>query len=198
MKALRIIGKSPYYTNTYMLFDQKGHSVVFDPAADSEQYIEAALKENASIDAVFLTHGHFDHTYGLVSLLEKTNACLYASKLDLKGTELFPVTASDYEPEDDSEIRVGELTIKCWHTPGHSEGSFCYLCQNLFITGDTLFAASIGRTDLPFGDLAKMEASLNKIKSLPIPPDVYVLPGHGDLSELGHELKYNPYITGLC
>ena len=86
------------------------------------------------------------------------------------------------------------MTFTVWHTPGHTPGSVCLLCENYLFTGDTLFAGSIGRTDLPGGSTRQINASLRKLAGLPIPADAQVLPGHGEMSTFGAELNNNWYL----
>ena len=86
------------------------------------------------------------------------------------------------------------MSFTVWHTPGHTPGSVCLLCEHYLFTGDTLFAGSVGRTDLPGGSSRQLSESLKKLAGLPIPADAQVLPGHGELSTFGEELKNNWYL----
>ena len=106
--------------------------------------------------------------------------------------------AADSGYEEGGVVRVDEMEFTVWHTPGHTPGSVCLLCGGYLFTGDTLFAGSIGRTDLPGGSSRQMEDSLRKLAGLPIPEGAQVLPGHGDLSTFGEELKHNWYIKSAC
>ena len=100
--------------------------------------------------------------------------------------------------ELDDVVKVDEMEFTAWHTPGHTPGSVCLLCGQYLFTGDTLFAGSVGRTDLPGGSTRQMNESLRKLAGLPIPEQAQVLPGHGDLSTFGEELKHNWYIKSAC
>ena len=96
------------------------------------------------------------------------------------------------------QVSVDELAFTVWHTPGHTPGSVCLLCEGLLFAGDTLFQGSIGRTDLPGGSPKEMDDSLRKLAGLPIPRDAQVLPGHGDFSQFGWELEHNWFIKNAC
>ena len=117
---------------------------------------------------------------------------------DLAGDTMFPLTWADSGYPEGGQVSVDELAFTVWHTPGHTPGSVCLLCGQYLFTGDTLFAGSIGRTDLPGGSTRQMEDSLRKLAGLPIPEGAQVLPGHGDLSTFGEELKHNWYIKSAC
>ena len=93
-------------------------------------------------------------------------------------------------------LAIDELTFKIYHTPGHTPGSVCLGCGNLLFSGDTLFAGSCGRTDLPGGNVRAMQQSLALLAGLPLPDDTQVLPGHESFTTLGRERRSNPYLNG--
>lgn len=198
MKAYHVVGEAPMYTNTFLLVSDAGHAVVIDPAAAAEDYNKLLKKAGAALTDILCTHGHFDHVGSAAALKEQWHAKLWCEKADLGGGQFFPLQAADSGYEEGGAIQVDEMTFTVWHTPGHTPGSVCLLCGPYLFTGDTLFAGSVGRTDLPGGSTRQMNESLRKLAGLPIPEEAQVLPGHGDLSTFGEELKHNWYIKSAC
>lgn len=198
MQAFHIIGAAPLYTNTFLLISDAGHAVVIDPAADAAEY-DRILKENhASLSLILCTHGHYDHVGSAQELRARWGARLLCEPSDVRGDRMYPLAASDGGYPEDGELTLDELTFRVWHTPGHTPGCVCLLCGDFFFTGDTLFQGSMGRTDLPGGDPAQMRQSLRKLASLPVPEQAQVLPGHGDFSQYGWEMKNNYYVADAC
>ena len=194
MKAYHVVGQAPMYTNTFLLISEAGHGVVIDPAAAAADYGQLLRKEGASLTHIFCTHGHFDHVGSAAELKQEWNAKLWCEAADLEGRQFYPLTQADSGYQEGGVIQVDEMSFTVWHTPGHTPGSVCLLCGEYLFTGDTLFAGSVGRTDLPGGSTRQLSDSLRKLAGLPIPPTAQVLPGHGDLSTFGEELKNNWYI----
>lgn len=186
------------YTNTFLLISDAGHAAVIDPAAAAEDYNKLLKKEGAALTDILCTHGHFDHVGSAAELKEQWHARLWCEKADLGGGQFFPLQAADSGYEEGGVVKVDEMEFTAWHTPGHTPGSVCLLCGQYLFTGDTLFAGSVGRTDLPGGSTRQMNESLRKLAGLPIPEEAQVLPGHGDLSTFGEELKHNWYIKSAC
>ena len=198
MKAYHVVGEAPMYTNTFLLISDAGHAAVIDPAAAAEDYNKLLKKEGETLTDILCTHGHFDHVGSAAELKEQWHARLWCEKADLGGGQFFPLQAADSGYEEGGVIKVDEMEFTVWHTPGHTPGSVCLLCGQYLFTGDTLFAGSVGRTDLPGGSTRQMNESLRKLAGLPIPEQAQVLPGHGDLSTFGEELKHNWYIKSAC
>ena len=167
---------------------------IVDPAFHVEKLLETAANDGYKIKYIFTTHGHFDHTEGHKTVAEKTGAKIIAHKKEtaiLKNKNI-PV---DIEVEDRDEIKVGNVTVKVIHTPGHTSGGICLLIDNKkLLTGDTLFVGDCGRTDLAGGSSAELYRSINeKLKVLK--DDIEVYPGHsygGSHSTIGHEKATNP------
>ena len=109
---------------------------------------------------------------------------------------MFPLASADAAYPADGRLTVDELTFTVWRTPGHTPGSVCLYCNGYLFSGDTLFAGSCGRTDLPGGSTADMRRSLSLLAELPLPADTRVLPGHGEDTTLGEEKRHNPYMMG--
>ena len=144
--------------------------------------------------AILCTHGHYDHVGSAKALQTEWNAKLYCEKSDLAGDRMYPLNAADCGYAEGETIAVDELQFTVWHTPGHTPGSVVLLCGGCLFCGDTLFAGSVGRTDLEGGSSAQMGESLRKLAKLPIPRETQVLPGHGEFSTFGDELDNNYFI----
>lgn len=191
-----------YQTNCYIVrADDSKTCAVIDPGDQAEKILNYVNKEGLTIDAVLLTHGHFDHVGAVEEIVTKTGCKLWVKEADwsLRNTPmnnyLFPLANCDfcevYFCEDFEEIRAGGLTFSVWETPGHTWGSVCYFCQDAIFSGDTLFAGSCGRTDLG-GDWATIQQSLERLAELEL--DYKVYPGHGEATTLEHEKRFNPYM----
>ena len=177
MQAFHIPGAAPLYTNTFLLISDAGHAVVIDPAADAQTYDKILKENNAQLTTILCTHGHYDHVGSAEVLRTEWNAKLYCEAADLAGDRMYPLSAADCGYAEGETVSVDELQFTVWHTPGH-----------------TLFAGSIGRTDLEGGSSAQMAESLRKLAKLPIPRGTQVLPGHGEFSTFGDELDNNYFI----
>ena len=167
-------------------------AVVIDAGDDYENIIKEAKGKN--IKAVLLTHGHFDHVGAVQDLHEATGCKVYLCPADLTmpakwtGGEL---CYTDTYGEGD-ELDLAGLHIRVLHTPGHTPGSVCLLVDDTLFSGDTLFAGSCGRTDLPGGDNEALLASLRRLDA--IEEDYTVCPGHSASTKLAREKQYNPFI----
>lgn len=199
MKLLHLTGPAPYFTNSFLLVSG-GEAAIIDPAPDAARFAPLLERENARLTHILLTHGHFDHVYGLDSVRAAWPAarlCLF--RADAVGTEDRPVKES---PEilwltDGQTLTVGQAELTVLHTPGHTPGSCCWLCEGVLVSGDTLFAGSAGRTDLPGGDWETLMRSLRRLADDPaLPDELRVLPGHGAFTTLGLERAQNPYMKG--
>ncbi|WP_457635593.1 MBL fold metallo-hydrolase [Persephonella sp.] len=204
---IRILTVGPLQENTIFIIDEDTKEVVVvDPGAEGERILKEL--ENYNLRYILATHGHIDHV-GQVGFLKKIfDVPFFMSQKDLFliNNDIFPGFAQMVEaavcPEPDRFLKEGEtisfgrFNLRVIETPGHTPGSICFYDQknSFVITGDTLFKGSIGRTDLPGGDMKQMENSLKKLMELP--DDTDVIPGHGDTTKIGIEKKTNPYITG--
>jgi glyoxylase-like metal-dependent hydrolase (beta-lactamase superfamily II) len=189
-------------TNCWIAGHEDGPLIVIDPAGEPAR-ITAALAAR-DVAAVVLTHGHFDHVGGVASLVEETGAPLIAHEADAadvtdparNGGMLFGFTDAAPAPDrtvvDGDVVEAGEAAFRVLHTPGHTPGSICLLCEGHLFSGDTVFAGSVGRTDFPGGDGRALRASI-EAKLLPLPDDTVVHPGHGPDTTIGRERAVNPF-----
>ncbi len=196
----------PLATNCYLLACPKTKEcAVIDPADEPDGIVLQAGRAGLSVKLILLTHGHPDHVAGAPKLRELTNAPILLHPADWPLVEqalpqppeleaLAEPFRPDGEIEDGQEIPLGRLKIKALHTPGHTEGSICFLAGDLLFSGDLLFAGSVGRTDLPGGS---WEALLNSLRSkiAPLPGDTLVLPGHGPETTVEAERGGNPFFA---
>ena len=169
-------------------------TIIIDPAADVQNYEQILQEHNAVLTTLLCTHGHFDHVGSAEALRRKYHAVLYCEADDLAGDKMYPLSEADHGYAEGQTVTVDELQFTAWHTPGHTPGSVVLLCGEYLFCGDTLFAGSIGRTDLEGGSSDAMNASLRKLAKLPIPRETQVLPGHGEFSTFGEELDNNYFI----
>jgi len=200
----------PLCTNGYLISDRLGNAIFIDPAAETEIIIDWMKINNMELKAILLTHGHIDHTAGLEdnSFRDMVTGEIYINKADSEmvmnppsklGLELgfdFKGISSFKSIEDGDELSFGDIKVKVISTPGHTKGSVCLLIgekegQEALFSGDTLFAQSVGRTDLPGGDYSALEQSLVKLSTLP--PELIVYPGHGPGTTIFSEMKKNPF-----
>ena len=189
-----------YDANCYILVEENTKECwIIDPGGDSERLISQIDKLNAKPKFILLTHGHMDHVGGVIDLVKKYNIPFYISKADEEYMEkddfVFGTLpkASGYLKENDI-LKLGDEIIKVLETPGHTKGGLCFLLNNdKVFTGDTLFNGSIGRTDFIGGSMSEIINSI-KEKLLPLGDRVDVYPGHGDMTTIEHEKKYNPFL----
>ena len=187
--------------NVYLVFDEKSkEALIIDPSSDSGKIYDALLKSGCRLKYIALTHGHYDHVNGVLSLAEKTGAKIIAHKddVDLLNGNVSRLGAKDkIYPDifvsDGDVFYIGDTEFKILHTPGHSKGGVCYITSGAIFSGDTLFQLNIGRCDLYDGDYQAMLESLKKLKNT-ITQDLKVYPGHGDATSFLFEKENNPYM----
>jgi hydroxyacylglutathione hydrolase len=194
-------------TNCYLFVDEStGKAAVVDPgffSAELEQAVEQVGAEN--VEAILLTHGHYDHIMGVPMIKEMTGAKIYIHQQDAAFTsdsdlnlsrmiaarQCVPFTA-DVILQDGDMLTVGDVPVKLLNTPGHTRGSSCYLAEDALFTGDTLMRGTMGRTDFQTGNPMEMQKSLARLRDLP--GDYRVYPGHGGESTMEYERVYNPFL----
>ena len=186
--------------------DEKSHdAVLIDAPQDIPELKKVVDKLGANVKYILITHGHFDHIMGLNSLKKTLNAPAVICKDDLvisdnvnEFTRLFGVpdiVPPTYEKfvKDGDVLDVGDMQIKVIQTPGHTEGGVCYLIGENLFSGDTLFKQSVGRTDLFGGNLEKIRHSVKEVL-FKLDENIKVFPGHGPITTIAYEKKYNEII----
>ncbi|MBE6960148.1 MAG: MBL fold metallo-hydrolase [Ruminococcaceae bacterium] len=195
-----------YENNCYIVRDEASPTcILVDPSCDAPCFLEKTQKMGLTIEAILLTHGHFDHVLAVKEIAEKTGCPVWMHKGDHHpetGAMLeffYPLSKeelSDVRYCDEGDVlHLAGLEITVLATPGHTNGSVCYQFEDILITGDTLFAGSIGRTDLPGGSYQTIQASLSRLAALE--ENYHILPGHGEESDLATEKRHNPYLRGM-
>ena len=198
----------PLQSNSYLLADEvTREAALFDPGMESEPVADVLARERLTVTAIINTHGHFDHVFGNAYFKAKTGAPLLMHRADLDlvkrleeqslyfGFRATPSPPPDRFLEEGDEVRVGGIRLRVLHTPGHSPGGICLVTDGTAFVGDTLFAGSIGRTDLPGGSAETLLTSVRE-KLLTLPDDTVIYPGHGPATTIGHERRHNPFLTG--
>ncbi len=199
-------------TNCYFLYHEgvKGENgltetIVIDPGDRGAQIYDALTQKGFHVNAILLTHGHFDHIWGANELRRLSGAKIYAyegekelcedAEKNVSSQAGRPETVqADFYEKDGAVLTLAGFSLKLIATPGHTGGSCCYYLEEekVLFSGDTLFEGSVGRTDFPTGSMSSLVRSI-KEKLLVLPEDVVVYPGHGDTTTIGDEKKYNPY-----
>ena len=182
-----------YQTNCYIL--QNGNRcAIIDPGYEPERILSFLKEKELAAEAILLTHGHFDHVGAVRELAAELDVKVYLHEADLSLPPQFTAGPLYYTDtyRGGLSIEAAGLDIFVRHTPGHTPGSVCLLVENVLFSGDTLFAGSCGRTDLPGGDWAAIHESLRRLMRMP--GDYTVCPGHGEATTLEYERNHNPYV----
>lgn len=195
-------------TNCCYLVDKAtGKSAVVDPGEKSDELIEQIEKDGGKLEYILLTHGHYDHIGFAKQLADRFNAKIVTGEKENKFLSTptlnlsvnhnidLPAFSADILLNDNDSFMLGKTEILYIQTPGHTSGGGCFIFDDTLISGDTLFCESYGRTDLPTGSNSDMYNSILRLKNLS--GDYRVIPGHGPLSTLDHERKYNPLMRML-
>ncbi len=189
----------PLNVNSYFLVNDFSQAIVIDSGENYKKIKQVSEQYGFTVKAVLLTHAHFDHA-GNAKKLQDDGAKIYISKLDapkllnddnlsLDFGRKFDYVTADYTFDDGDELDVLGIKIKVILTPGHTDGSACFMVDNALFTGDTLFFGSVGRTDFKSGNREQMINSIKKLFSLN--GDYSVYPGHDEFTTLERERKYN-------
>jgi glyoxylase-like metal-dependent hydrolase (beta-lactamase superfamily II) len=195
--------------NCSILGDEvSGEAIVVDPGDDIPRIVALLQKHRLTVKQILITHAHIDHIAGAARLKQLTGAPILYNPRDLPLVKMMDVQAGwlgmatpevhapDDTLEDGNVIAITGLSGTILHTPGHTQGSVCLHLptQQLLLAGDTLFAGSVGRTDLPGGDGRTLIRSIHA-KLLPLPDSTIVVPGHGPNTTIGRERESNPFLV---
>lgn len=185
-------------TNCYLVMDEdSGKGVVIDPGGAADAISAAIKKVGMTLEAIFLTHGHYDHTGAVLELKKEfPDIPVYLHAADAVQTQkvdsLMPDIGETKPYDEGDEISIGSMKFRVLHTPGHTAGSVTLDAGEVLFTGDTMFAGNCGRTDLPSGSSDMMADSLKRLANLE--GDRQVLPGHEGFSTLAEERVSNYWV----
>jgi len=210
MTSLRIFehrAVGPLACNCYIVGDDATkEAIVIDPGGDAEDLVTTIVEHGLRITAIIATHAHFDHVIAAERVRDATGAPFYLHDHDkpvlswlqesgrlFLGIDLPPPPDVDSAAEEGTRVVAGAVELEVMHTPGHSPGSISLLGDGALFSGDTLFAGSVGRTDLPGGDTLAMVRAIRK-KLFALDDDLRVYPGHGPATTLGEEKVSNPFV----
>ena len=195
MLKMELMNLGVYWVNAYIIREENSTSCcILDPGGHPKKVLDYLEKNSLTLEAILLTHGHFDHVGAVKELHAATGCKVYMNPDDLVMPEKLtagPLFYTHAYGEGDT-LQLAGLTFDVIHTPGHTPGSVCLLCEDALFSGDTLFARSCGRTDLAGGDPEAMTASLKRLAALD--KDYRVFPGHNSATTLALEKEYNPYM----
>ncbi len=199
----------PLQCNCSIIGDENTREgMVIDPGDDISDVLAIVQKHNLKIKQIVITHAHIDHIGGAMKLRALTGAPILLNQNDYALLKMLDIQATwigvpdpgkveiDHSVTTGETVSAGAHTAHVLHTPGHTEGSICLYFENekKLIAGDTLFAGSIGRTDLPGGDMQKIMRSLHGTV-LSLPDETIVVPGHGESTTIGEERESNPFLV---
>ena len=199
---LKRIIVGPLESNCYIIADERTkETLLVDPGDEPDRIIDVINKNNFKIKYIILTHAHFDHVGALSDIKQETGAPIiihHDERETYRGTrehaaflgfEIDEIPEPDVLVSEGDILEIGDLKFEIIHTPGHSPGGICLLGKDILITGDTIFAGSVGRTDLHGGDILQLKNSFKRIMSLS--EEIKILPGHGPETTVGREKKEN-------
>jgi hydroxyacylglutathione hydrolase len=204
----QVLPVGPLQCNCSIVGDEASReAIVIDPGDEIESILEIIRRHNLTVKQIVVTHAHIDHVGGAMKLKAATGAPILLNENDTALLKMLDVQAAwvgmrspgavtiDRALREGDTVQAGPLEAQVIHTPGHTEGSICLLfsTENTLIAGDTLFAGSIGRTDLPGGSYDKIIDSLHG-KLLALPDETIVIPGHGPQTTIGEERENNPFL----
>ncbi len=182
-------------------------AVVIDPGDEAEEILAGIRERELSVEAILLTHGHFDHVGAAGAVREGTGAKVHVHAADVERLRtarrqgmMFGLWVPETPPPDvlvaeGDIVRLADRVFRVVHTPGHTPGGVSYLMEGMAFVGDLIFAGSIGRTDLPGGDYDSLIAAVRE-KIFVLPDDTVLFPGHGPATTVGREKRTNPFFTG--
>ena len=207
--TLRQLTVGPLQENCWLLADTvSGKAVLVDPGDEADVLLAAVDATGCALEAIWLTHAHFEHVGGVAGViaarpvpiwLHPADAFFYAnaaSNAARWGVVIQDPPPADHELAEGDRVQLGDYLFDVWHLPGHAPGHVAFIGHGLCLSGDLLFAGSIGRTDLPLCDPTAMHRSLMRMATLN--SETRVCPGHGVSTTIGRELASNPFLRGAA
>lgn len=203
-----LIPNGSFAENCYLVFDpEHADTVLVDPGEETSRFLAEANRRSRRISAIWLTHAHLDHVHGVAAIREATGAPIWLHPADRPlydgmaqqarwlGVGVVPgPPPPDHPFAHGDRLRIGSVEVEVRHVPGHSPGHVCFVMPGAVIAGDVLFRGSIGRPDLPGGDLETLLASIRR-ELLSLPDETVVYPGHGPPTTIGEERTANPFLA---
>jgi glyoxylase-like metal-dependent hydrolase (beta-lactamase superfamily II) len=197
----------PLEENCYLVIDEStNRAVLIDPGDEPARILAALHRSGATLESVWLTHAHFDHLGGLAGVVRAHPVAVHMHPLEAPlhgvavdsalryGIRIEAPPAADRDLAEGDRVKVGSEELSVMHVPGHAPGHVAFYNDSVVFGGDCLFAGSIGRTDLPFGDRDTLDASVARLIALGDELSVY--PGHGPATTIGRERQTNPFVIG--
>jgi hydroxyacylglutathione hydrolase len=199
---VRSLAVGPLAANCFLVGDRtSGKAMLIDPGDEPDRIMDLVRKDGLAIDYIVCTHAHFDHVGAVPEIKNETRGSIVVHRDELEiyhaardmaafwGYDIDPLPEPDRLVQEGYGLNIGDLTFRILHTPGHSPGGICIFGEGVVITGDTLFAGAVGRTDFHGGDMNKLKQSFKRLMSLP--PETEVFAGHGPNSTIGRERTEN-------
>ena len=206
---LEVRASAPFYKNGFVVgCDRTRQAIVIDPGDEADALVAAVREHALHVKYILLTHAHIDHITGVALVKDTFDAPVYLHKDDLpfydhavEQGQMFGLQVRQPPPVDafydGPPIVFGDHSVRVHHTPGHCPGGVCLQIGTDLFVGDTLFAGSIGRTDLPGGNYEVLMHSITAVL-FPLGDDATVHPGHGPDTTIGHERRTNPFVLEYC